>query len=44
VLEDYYHVSPQWRDTFLAANVFLLPGSGAPDNKLVERARAALGA
>jgi hypothetical protein len=42
VLEDYYHVSPTWRDTFLAANVFNLPGSGAPDNKLVERARAAL--
>jgi hypothetical protein len=44
VLEDFYHVSPAWRDTFLAANVFNLPGSGAPDNKLVERARAALGA
>jgi hypothetical protein len=44
VLEDYYHVSPEWRDIYLASNVFNLPGTGAPDNKLIERARAALSA
>jgi hypothetical protein len=43
VLEDYYHVSPQWRDTFLASNVFQLQGAGRPDNELVQRTRAALG-
>ncbi len=29
VLEDYYHVSPSWRDRYLAASVFNLRGSGA---------------
>jgi hypothetical protein len=42
VLEDYYHVSPAWRNRYLAASVFNLKGSGQPDNKLVERTRAAL--
>jgi hypothetical protein len=42
VLEDYYHVSPQWRDVYLATNVFKLCGSADRDNKLVERTRAAL--
>ena len=42
VLEDYRHVSPTWRDRFLAASVFNLRGSGAPDNQLVQRTRAAL--
>lgn len=41
-LEDYYHVSPTWRDRYLAASVFNLRGSGAPDNELVKRTRAAL--
>ena len=43
VLEDYYHLSPKWRDRYLATSLFYLPGSGAPDNKLVQRIRAALG-
>ena len=43
VLEDYYHLSPPWRDRFLATSLFYLPGSGAPDNHLVDRIRAALG-
>ncbi len=43
VLEDYQHVSPQYRGRFLASSVFNLRGSGAQDNKLVERTRAALG-
>ena len=43
LLEDYAHLSPPWRDRYLAAGMFLLRGSGAPDNKLVARTRAALG-
>ena len=42
VLEDYHHVSPQWRARFLASSVFNLRGSGEPDNGLVKRTRAAL--
>lgn len=42
VLEDYYQVSPQWRARYLAASVFNLRGSGAPDNELVKRTRGAL--
>jgi hypothetical protein len=41
VLEDYYHVSPAWRDRFLAAGVYNLRSSGDPDNALVKRIRAA---
>ena len=43
VLEDYDHLSPALRDRFLAASVFWLKGSGAPDSGLVARTRAALG-
>jgi hypothetical protein len=42
VLEDYYQVSPEWRNQYLAANVYNLPGSGERDNPLVQRTRAAL--
>ncbi|MGH7201916.1 MAG: hypothetical protein ACREJB_15020, partial [Planctomycetaceae bacterium] len=42
VLEDYYHVSPEWRNQFMATSVFNLRGSGERDNGLVERTRAAL--
>jgi hypothetical protein len=42
-LEDYAQLSPGVRDRFLAASVFWLKGSGAPDNMLVARTRAALG-
>ena len=41
-LEDYYHVSPAWRDRFLAASVLQLRGSGGKDNSLVNRIRAAV--
>ncbi len=44
VLEDYYHVSPRWRNPYLAANLFHLRGSQDPDNALVQRTRAALNA
>ncbi|HEY2584940.1 MAG TPA: hypothetical protein VGI81_04140 [Tepidisphaeraceae bacterium] len=43
VLEDYYHLSPDWRNRYLAASLFYLPSSGAPDNALVGRIRSALG-
>jgi hypothetical protein len=42
VLEDYGHVSPAWRDRFLAMSVFNLKGTGHPDNGLVKRTRSAL--
>jgi hypothetical protein len=42
VLEDYWNVSPAWRDKFLATSVFNLKGSGADDNNLVKRTQAAL--
>ena len=42
VLEDYDHLSPSWRERYLAANVFWLNGSTASDNELVQRARRAL--
>ena len=31
VLEDYAHVSPAWRDRYLAASVYWLKGSGDAD-------------
>ena len=42
VLEDYTHISPAWRDRFLAASVFWLIGSAGPDAPVVKRTRAAL--
>lgn len=42
VLEDFGHVSSEWRDTFLALSVYHLQGSGRADTGLVERTRAAL--
>lgn len=42
VLEDFYHVSPEWRDKFLATSIYNLRSSNDRDNKLVERTRAAL--
>ncbi len=41
-LEDYFHVSPEWRGRFLASSVFNLKGSEDRDNPLVERTRQAL--
>lgn len=42
VLEDYYNVSPTWRNKCLALNMFKMPSAAAPDSRLVERTRAAL--
>ena len=44
ILEDYHHVSRKWRNRYLASSMFLLEGSGRPDNPLVQRTRSALGA
>jgi hypothetical protein len=42
VLEDFYHVSPTWRNRYLASSVYQLRGSESGDNPLVKRIRAAL--
>jgi len=44
VLEDYSHIASPWRERYLAASVFLLKGTTAPENNLVKRTRAALAA
>ena len=41
-LEDYYKISPAVRNQFLAASMYNLKGTGAADNKLVDRIRASL--
>jgi hypothetical protein len=41
VLEDFYHVSPRWRNQFLASSVFNLSGTDDRDNQLVQRIRNA---
>ncbi len=40
-LEDFYHVTPEWRNRFLAASLFWLKGSGGNDTPLLQRTRAA---
>ena len=42
LLEDWDRLSSPWRERYLAAGMFLLRGSGGPDNKLVQRTRAAM--
>lgn len=41
-LEDYYHVSPAWRNRFLATAMFQLRGAQDRDNALINQARQAL--
>lgn len=41
VLEDFYHISPAWRNRYLASSVFKLRGANANDNGLIERVRSA---
>lgn len=41
-LEDYFNVTPTWRDRYLAASLFWMKGSGAADTPLVGRVRTAL--
>lgn len=42
LLEDWTHLSSPWRERYLAAGMYLLRGSGGPDNGLVPRIREAL--
>jgi hypothetical protein len=42
LLEDYYHVSPAWRDQYAAAGFFNFPTAATGDNDLIRRVRAAL--
>lgn len=42
VLEDYRHISPAWRDRFLAASVYNLRGTGDRDSGVVKRTQQAL--
>lgn len=42
VFEDYSHVSPAWRNRYLASSLYILRGSADKDNPLVSRTRAAL--
>ncbi len=42
VFEDFHHVSPDWRNRFLASSVFNLRGAEDKENQLVQRTRAAL--
>jgi hypothetical protein len=42
VLEDYYSLSPKWRNRYLATAMFNLRGSESRDNGLAERTRVAL--
>ncbi len=42
VLEDFYKVTPQWRDRCLAASVYKLRGSHDRDNQLTQNAAQAL--
>jgi hypothetical protein len=41
-LEDYYHLTPAWRDRFLAMSMFNLKGSTAGDTDLYRRMRGAV--
>lgn len=43
VLEDYYHISPEWRNRYLASSVYKLRGSNGKDNGLVGRIKSAFG-
>jgi hypothetical protein len=42
LMEDYSHVSPAWRNRYLASGMMQFHGSGDRDNGLVRRAKAAL--
>jgi hypothetical protein len=43
VLEDFYHVTPAWRNRYLASSMFWLRGSAGPDSPVLQRTRQALG-
>lgn len=41
VLEDFYHISPMFRNRYLASSVFKLRGAASNDNGLIGRIRSA---
>jgi len=41
-LEDFYNVTPEWRNRFLAASLFWMKGSAGADTNVAQRIRAAL--
>jgi len=41
-LEDFYHVSPAWRNRYLASSLFHQHGMLDKDNQLIEKARTAV--
>ena len=41
VLEDFYNISPNWRNRFLASSVYKLRGSAERNNGLINRVRSA---
>jgi hypothetical protein len=42
-LEDFYHISPEWRGRYLASSMFWLKGTGGADSPVLQRTRQALG-
>jgi hypothetical protein len=42
MLEDYFKVSPAWRNQFLSTGIFYFKGTGDKDNPLVQRTREAM--
>ena len=40
-LEDFHHITPAWRNRFLAASIYWLKGSGGADAPVMQRTRAA---
>ncbi len=40
-LEDFHHITPPWRNRFLAASIYWLKGSGGADAPVMQRTRAA---
>ncbi len=42
IMEDYYHITPHWRNRYLASSMFWLHGTGDQDNELILRTRGSL--
>ena len=42
VLEDFHHISPAWRNRYLASSIYKFRGSEEPNTELLPRIRAAL--
>ena len=42
IMEDFYHITPHWRNRYLASSMFWLHGTGDQDNELILRTRGTL--